>query len=97
MTLVLNAVLGQYYGVQGTTWQHPPILEQPDRDRRSSAASSCSCTSTGGKLTIVAWHTPQGVYWISNTLTDDLTNSADGRDRRVADRRRVRPGATTGQ
>jgi hypothetical protein len=22
----------------------------------------------------VAWHTRQGVYWISNTLTDNLTN-----------------------
>ena len=29
MTLVLNSVLGEYYGVQGTTWQHPPILGSP--------------------------------------------------------------------
>ena len=28
----------------------------------------------GGKITDVAWHAPQGVYWISNTLTTDISN-----------------------
>ena len=30
--------------------------------------------SNGGKLSLVAWRTPQGVYWVSNTLTDDISN-----------------------
>ena len=74
MTLVINPVLGQYYGVQGTTWQNPPILDSPPRRRRSTA-SSCCCTSTAHELTLVAWRTPKGVYWISNTLTDTLSNA----------------------
>ena len=28
----------------------------------------------GGKLSLVAWHTPQAVYWISNTLNDLIGN-----------------------
>ena len=33
MTLVLNPVLGEYYGVQGTTWQNPPLLDSPSGTR----------------------------------------------------------------
>ena len=29
MTIAINPVLGEYYGVQGTTWQNPPILQSP--------------------------------------------------------------------
>ncbi len=29
MTLEINPILGQYYGVQGTTWLDPPILSTP--------------------------------------------------------------------
>ena len=73
MTLVLNSLLGEYYGVQGTTWQ----------TRRSWAARAgpevvngrkLFLYAQGGSLTNVAWHTPQGVYWISNTLTTDISN-----------------------
>jgi hypothetical protein len=28
----------------------------------------------GGKLVDVAWRTRHGVYWISNTLTSDISN-----------------------
>ncbi len=31
--MVLNAALGEYYGIQGTTWQHPPILGSPSFSR----------------------------------------------------------------
>ncbi len=29
----------------------------------------------GHKLRLVAWRTPHGVYWISNTLSLDLSNA----------------------
>ena len=35
-------------------------------------------------------HAGSGVYWISNTLTDDISNRADDRDRGLADPRRSR-------
>ncbi len=74
MTLVLNAMLGQYYGVQGTSWPHPPIINNPT-ETRTVAGKQLMLFSNGGKLTQVAWRTPRGVYWISNTLTSDLSNS----------------------
>ena len=38
--------IGQYYGVQGTTWRSPPILDNPTRDAHASTAASTSCSTT---------------------------------------------------
>jgi LCP family protein required for cell wall assembly len=74
MTLELNPVLGQYYGVQGTTWQHPPLLDNPT-ETKVVAGKKLILFAQGGNLVDVAWRTKQGVYWISNTLTSDIPNS----------------------
>jgi LCP family protein required for cell wall assembly len=74
MTLVMNPALGQYYGVQGTTWQNPPLLSSPSGTKTVNGKQLLLFTN-GSKLSVVAWRTAPGVYWISNTLTDDLTNS----------------------
>jgi LCP family protein required for cell wall assembly len=73
MTLELNPVLGQYYGVQGMTWQTPPLLASPTQTKMV-AGKKLFLYAQGGKITNVAWHTKQGVYWISNTLTNDISN-----------------------
>ena len=73
MTLVVNPLLGQYYGVQGTTWFKPPILASPTQTR-VVGGKRLLLYANGGKLGVVAWHAPGGTYWISNTLTEDLTN-----------------------
>jgi LCP family protein required for cell wall assembly len=73
MTLEINPVLGQYYGVQGTTWLDPPILRHPSATRVVSG-KTLSLYENGGKLSVVAWRTAGAVYWVSNTLTDQLTN-----------------------
>jgi LCP family protein required for cell wall assembly len=74
MTLELNPVLGEYYGVQGTTWQNPPILNSPTATKTVNGRQLL-LYANGGRLSLVAWRTPQGVYWISNTLTDTIGNS----------------------
>ena len=71
LTLELNAGLGQYYDVQGMTWQHPPILANPT-EVRVVGGKRLDLYFEGSKLDVVAWHTAQGAYWISNTLTDNL-------------------------
>ncbi|MBV9607125.1 MAG: LCP family protein [Solirubrobacterales bacterium] len=73
MTLVMNPGLGQYYGVQGTTWLDPPILSSPSATKMVGG-KQLLLFANGSKLSLVAWRTPQAVYWISNTLTDDITN-----------------------
>ncbi len=74
LTLVINPILGQYYGVQGTNWPNPPILNGIHQTKTVNG-KKLSLYTNGGKLALVAWRTPHGVYWISNTLTADLTNA----------------------
>ena len=74
MTLVLNPVLGEYYGVQGTTWTNPPLLRSPSGTRDID----------GKKLLPVRQRRPpddgglaqraRACYWISNTLTSTIPN-----------------------
>jgi LCP family protein required for cell wall assembly len=65
--------LGQYYGIQGTTWKGPPILDNPS-ERRRMGGRTYELFFTGSRLRLVAWRTPQAVYWVSNTLLQSLTN-----------------------
>ncbi|HEX2104146.1 MAG TPA: LCP family protein [Solirubrobacteraceae bacterium] len=65
--------IGQYYGIQGTTWKSPPILDDPS-ERRRERGRTYELFYDGGRLRIVAWRTSRGVYWISNTLLRTLTN-----------------------
>ena len=73
MTLAVDPAVGQYYGVQGTTWQDPPILRSPT-ETRTVGAKKLLLFFNGHKLSLAAWRTPRAVYWVSNTLTDDIPN-----------------------
>ena len=65
-------MLGEYYGVQGTTWLHPPILNSPTMVKEVKGRK-LQLYFNGGKLSLVAWRSHRAVYWISNTLTDTLS------------------------
>jgi LCP family protein required for cell wall assembly len=71
MTLVVNPSLGEYYGVQGTTWTNPPILAKPTRTQRINGKELLEFYNSG-KLSLVAWKTSGAAYWVSNTLTDSI-------------------------
>jgi polyisoprenyl-teichoic acid--peptidoglycan teichoic acid transferase len=73
LVMAYNADQGQFYGVQGTTWQQAPILASP-QEIRYVAGKKLELHYDGHKLRLVAWRTPQGVYWVSNTLSLDLGN-----------------------
>ncbi len=74
IVVVLNSLLGQYYGVQGTTWANPPLLASPSETRVVNGRT-LELFLDGHKLRLVAWRGPHGVYWVSNTLSLDLTNA----------------------
>ncbi|HEX2126294.1 MAG TPA: LCP family protein [Thermoleophilaceae bacterium] len=67
-----NSALGEYYGVQGLTWQDPPILEDP-AEVRQIGRREYELHYDGDRLRLVAWRTPKAVYWVSNTLLLTLT------------------------
>jgi LCP family protein required for cell wall assembly len=65
--------VGQYYGIQGTTWKAAPILDNPS-ERRRMAGRKYELFFDGDRLRLVAWRTKRAVYWVSNTLLQTLTN-----------------------
>jgi len=75
MTLVINAALGEFYTVQGTTWHDPPILNGPRKVQIVNGRKLYEYFD-GSAIALVAYHTPQGVYWISNTLANSIPNPA---------------------
>jgi hypothetical protein len=65
--------LGQYYGVQGTSWAGPPILDNPS-ERRKIGGRTYELFSDGSRLRLVSWRSGKAVFWVSNTLLSSLTN-----------------------
>ena len=63
---------GEYYGLQGTTWKNPPILDAPT-EKRTVGGRQYELHFAGDRLRLVAWRTPRASYWISNTLLQTLT------------------------
>jgi hypothetical protein len=74
MTLEINPLLGEYYGVQGTTWLNPPLLASPSATKVVDG-KKLELFAAGGKLMTVAWKTPSAVYWIENTLAGTIPNN----------------------
>jgi LCP family protein required for cell wall assembly len=65
--------VGEYYGVQGTTWKSAPILADPTDEVRMRGRTYRRYFD-GRKIRMLAFETPKAVYWVSNTLTLKLTN-----------------------
>jgi len=64
--------IGQYYGIQGTAWKEPPILSGPAEVRRRGDRRF-EIYRDGERVRLVAWRTPEAVYWVSNTLLQTLS------------------------
>ena len=69
-----DAVNGDFYGVQGTTWRAPPILARGGEELRMRGRVY-RLLYDGRKLRIVAWQTKSATYWVTNTLGLALTNT----------------------
>ncbi len=65
--------VGQYYGVQGTTWKAAPILDNPTDEVRMRKRTYRRYFD-GKKIRLIAWETPKAVYWVSNSLQQKLSN-----------------------
>jgi LCP family protein required for cell wall assembly len=70
--VIKRGLVGEYYGLQGTTWQDPPILDDPS-EKRKIGRRTFELHYDGDRLRLVAWRTKQAVYWISNTLLQTLS------------------------
>ena len=73
LVFIQNEVEGQYFGIEGTDWQTPPLLSHPT-GRRIVNGRRLLLFQEGERLRTVAWRTGRAVYWVSNTLGNSLTN-----------------------
>jgi polyisoprenyl-teichoic acid--peptidoglycan teichoic acid transferase len=69
-----NLAEGSYYGVQGTNWMSPPLLANPTSSVTIHGRRLLLFKS-GSRLRYVAWKRKTAVYWVSNSLTMNLTNA----------------------
>ena len=72
--VIKRGLVGEYYGLQGTTWRNPPILGNfDDLEERRYGNRTFHVQYDGKRVRLVAWKTNKGVYWISNTLLQTLS------------------------
>jgi polyisoprenyl-teichoic acid--peptidoglycan teichoic acid transferase len=70
--VISTGYIGEYYGVMGTSWPDPPILDSPS-ETRNVAGRQLMLFYNGSRLRVVGWKTRRGSYWISNTLLQTLS------------------------
>jgi LCP family protein required for cell wall assembly len=64
----------QHWQVEETDWTSPPILANPT-GQFFFHHRKFLLYSTGGAIQMVAIRTPKAVYWVSNTILNQLSNS----------------------
>ncbi|MGE4426600.1 MAG: LCP family protein [Solirubrobacteraceae bacterium] len=72
--VVKAAGVGQYYGVQGTTWTDPPIIQLGDDEERLGGKTFL-VQYDGSKIRRMIYRGKRGTYWITNTLSNNLSNA----------------------
>jgi len=67
--------LGQFYDVQGTSWTDPPFLSNPGQTVHIGRRTY-ELFYAAEKVRVIAWREAGAVYWIENTLTNDVSPRA---------------------
>jgi LCP family protein required for cell wall assembly len=70
--VMFTGFIGEYYGLQGTSWRAPPILDHAS-EKRTIRGREYLLFYNGDRLRMVGWKTNRGAYWISNTLLQTLS------------------------
>jgi hypothetical protein len=71
--VLAKGIAGEYYGVEGMSWKDPPLLDNPDQIKVVDGRRM-QIYHDGKRIRIVAWRAKKAVYWVSNTLTESLSN-----------------------
>jgi LCP family protein required for cell wall assembly len=64
--------IGEYIGFQGLGWKNPPILRSPTLTRRIGGRVF-RVYRDGSRAHLVAWKSDNAVYWVTNTLSEALS------------------------
>jgi LCP family protein required for cell wall assembly len=63
---------GGYYGIEGTDWTDPPLFA--NADIREYGGRQYKLVGNGHHIQDIGWIVGNDLYWISNTIFDDLSN-----------------------
>jgi LCP family protein required for cell wall assembly len=69
-----NSSSGSYYDFEGSDWTNPPLLDQP-RQTRTIDGRTYLLFADGSHVHTIAWHEAGALYWLTNTLLEDLSNA----------------------
>jgi len=65
--------LGGYYDFEGTDWTNPPIIAHPTEERKIGH-DKYMIFADGSHIHVIAWRRGGMLYWLTNTLLEDLSN-----------------------
>jgi polyisoprenyl-teichoic acid--peptidoglycan teichoic acid transferase len=65
--------LGGYYDFEGTDWPRPPLIAHPNQ-RRKIGHRTYMLFTDGSHIHVIAWRQGKMLYWVTNTLLEDLSN-----------------------
>jgi LCP family protein required for cell wall assembly len=65
--------VGAYYGIEGLDWTDPPLFAHANTVDRYGR--HYLYVDNGSRVQDVGWVVGKALYWVSNTIFDDLTNA----------------------
>jgi polyisoprenyl-teichoic acid--peptidoglycan teichoic acid transferase len=65
--------IGGYYDVEGTDWLNPPIVTHP-QETRYVGRRAYMVFADGAHIHMIAWREHHVLYWVINTLLEELSN-----------------------
>jgi LCP family protein required for cell wall assembly len=66
--------VGGYYGIEGMNWTDPPLFAHPDQTETIDGRRYMFIDD-GSHIHDIGWREGNELYWVSNTLLEDLSNS----------------------
>jgi len=69
-----DSIVTEYFGMEGTTWGDPPILDNPT-DTVVEGDREYLRFFAGDRLRLVGWKQDGNSYWISNSLLNTLSEN----------------------
>jgi LCP family protein required for cell wall assembly len=68
-----TGLLGQYYDIEGSTWTSAPAFRDPNQSL-TVGGRTYELYYEGSHISMVAWFEHRAAYWITNSLTDGVSN-----------------------
>jgi polyisoprenyl-teichoic acid--peptidoglycan teichoic acid transferase len=64
---------GGYYDFQGTNWASPPLFKNARTEKLGSR--TYKLVDDGSHIHVIGWRSGRVLYWVTNTLLEDLSNA----------------------